>query len=204
MLRQLLVEALTSRGLEVTGQAANAVELLGLVAAQPPDVVVADIRMPPSYQDEGLRAAERIRSGYPDVGVLVLSHYAETSYAIRLLEGLTGRVGYLVKDRVQDTDRLVDTIRRVAGGEVVVDPEVIRRVMLRSRTVDPLQRLTPSEREVLALIAEGLSNAAIARRLSYSVKTVEKRVTAIAQKLGLREIDGNVRVLAVLAYLRGC
>ena len=208
LLRHMLAETLAGRGCEVIGQVDNAQDLVRLVDADPPDVIVVDIRMPPTHRDEGLRAAEQIRNRHPDVGVLVLSHYAETAYAVRLLEQSTRAIGYLVKDRVQDTDRLVDALRRVAAGEVLVDPEVVVRVMRRPRLVDPLLRLTPAERHVLALVAEGASNATIAGTLNYSVKTVEKRITAIAQKLGLREFnDGepagvNVRVLAALTYLR--
>jgi DNA-binding NarL/FixJ family response regulator len=208
LLRHLLAEALTGRGCEVIGQVATGDELLCLVETEPPDAVIVDIRMPPGYRDEGLRAAERVRSRHPTVGVLVLSHYAETGYAVRLLECSSRAVGYLVKDRVQDPDRLVDALRRVVAGEVVIDPDIIQRVMLRQRVVDPLHRLTSGERQVLALMAEGRSNAAIAGTLNYSVKTVEKRVTAISEKLGLRGIGGgepnevNVRVLAVITYLR--
>src|SRR5207247_321790 len=140
------------------------------------------IRMPPTQRDEGLQAAERIRALYPEVGLLVLSHYAETSYAVRLLEMADRAVGYLVKDRVQDTERLVDAIGRVASGEIVIDPEVVQRMLLRPRAADPLTRLTPVDRQVLALMAEGRSNVAIAQRLNYSIKTIEKRATAIAQK----------------------
>jgi DNA-binding NarL/FixJ family response regulator len=193
LLRQMLTETLTRRGFDVIAQAKALPELLGLVAADPPDVVVLDIRMPPTHRDEGLQAAEEIRARHPSVGLLVLSHYAETSYAVRLLELSSHAVGYLVKDRVQDADRLV---------------EVVQRVLSRPRVVDPLDRLTAVERQVLSLMAEGRSNTAIAQKLSYSVKTIEKRVTAISQKLGLPHpndhdrSDVNVRVLAVLAYLR--
>lgn len=207
LLRQLLVEMLTRRGFDVTGQARTKDELLTLVEAAPPDVVILDIRLPPDHRDEGLQAASEIRARHPNVGLLVLSHYAETSYAMRLLENGARGVGYLVKDRVQDSDRLVDAVRRVAAGETAIDPEVVERVMFRLRTVDPLQRLTAGEQTVLRLMAEGLSNAAIAERLSYSQKTVEKRITAITQKLDLQDTligrsDINTRVLSVLTYLR--
>lgn len=208
LLRHLLVQALTGRGLTVTGQAADGGELLALVAADPPDVVIADIRMPPGHGDEGLRAAEQIRRRHPGVGLLVLTHYAETAYAVRLLTVADHAVGYLVKDRVQDADRLVEAVRRVAAGEMVVDPLVVTRMLNRRRRADPLARLTPGEREVLALVAEGWSNAAIAGKLGYSAKTVEKRLSAVGGKLGLPTIDVdcrpdvNIRVLAVLAYLR--
>jgi DNA-binding NarL/FixJ family response regulator len=208
LLRQMLTELLTSRGFDVTGEAASVPELLRLVAADPPDVVILDIRMPPTYRDEGLQAAQQIHACHPAVGLLVLSHYAETAYAVRLLELSSHAVGYLVKDRVQDADRLVDALHRVVAGEVVIDPEIVQRVLLRPRVVDPLERLSAVERQVLALMAEGRSNTAIAHKLSYSVKTVEKRVTAISQKLGLPHPDDhdrgdvNLRVLAVLTYLR--
>ena len=208
LLRHLLAETLTAHGCRVVGQAGTAPELLHLVDAAPPEVVVTDIRMPPSYRDEGLVAVEQLRRRHADLGVLVLSHYAETAYAVRLLECASRGVGYLIKDRVQDADRLVDAVRRVAAGEVILDPDVVQRIVLRPRVADPLRRLTAAERGVLALMAEGHSNHAIADKLSYSVKTVEKRITAIAQKLDLRGLDRNgpaavnVRVLAVLAYLR--
>jgi DNA-binding NarL/FixJ family response regulator len=209
MLRQMLAELLTRHGFEVIGQAATKDGILELVDNTPPDVVLLDVRLPPGHTDEGLQAAAAIRASHPGVGLLVLSHYAETSTAVRLLEGGARAVGYLVKDRVQDTTRLVDAIQRVAGGEVVIDPEVVHRVMFRPRRADPLSGLTDPEREVLALMAEGLSNTAIAKRVNYSIKTVEKRVTSIALKLDLPaphpdagRCDVNVRVLAVLSYLR--
>jgi DNA-binding NarL/FixJ family response regulator len=208
LLRQMLAEMFASRGFKVIGQAATLPELLRLVATDPPDIVVLDIRMPPTHRDEGLQAAEEIRARHPSVGLLVLSHYAETSYAVRLLELSSAAVGYLVKDRVQDADRLVEAVYRVAAGEVVLDPEVVQRVLLRPRIADPLDRLSGVERQVLTLMAEGRSNTAIAQKLSYSVKTVEKRVTGISQKLNLPHPDDhdrsdvNVRVLAVLTYLR--
>ena len=206
LLRQMLVEVLTRHGYRVTGQAGTREEIVRLVDAAPPDVVLLDIRLPPGQRDEGLVAAGEIRSRHPGTGLLVLSHYAETSYAIRLLECGARGTGYLVKDRVQNTGHLLDAVARVAAGETVVDPEVVTRMMSRRRVVDPLDRLTPAERDVLGLMAEGLSNAAIAGRLRYSLKTVEKRITAIAQKLDLPAAadrgDINVRVLVVLTYLR--
>ncbi|MGJ5828474.1 response regulator transcription factor [Streptomyces ossamyceticus] len=208
LLRHMLAETLTARGFTVIAQAGTLPEVLQAVAADPPDVAVLDIRMPPDHRDEGLRAAERIRADHPGTGLLVLSHYAETSYAMRLLKAADQAVGYLIKDRVRDADRLVDAIKRVASGEVVVDPEVVQRVLTRPRRTDPLAALVPVERQVLALMAEGHSNTSIASRLSYSLKTVEKRVTAISQKLGLPHPESherahvNLRVLAVLAYLR--
>lgn len=208
LLRQMLAEMLARHDFEVTGQTGHVGELLRMIDADPPDAVILDIRLPPTRSDEGLRAASEIRARHPEIGILVLSHYAETSYAIRLLENGVRGVGYLVKDRVQDTGRLLDALTRVASGETVIDAGIVQRVMSRPRTVDPLSRLTPGERQVLGLIAEGLSNAAIAERLFCSPKTVEKRVSAITSKLDLpdaRDISRsavNVRVLAVLAYLR--
>ncbi|HET8641742.1 MAG TPA: response regulator transcription factor [Pseudonocardiaceae bacterium] len=206
LLRQMLADMLTRRGFDVTGQASTKEELLSLVEAAPPDVVILDIRLPPDHRDEGLQAASQLRARHPGIGLLILSHYAETAYAMRLLQNGARGVGYLVKDRVQDSDRLVDAIRRVAAGETAIDPEVVERVMFRRRTADPLERLTAGERQVLALMAEGLSNAAIAERLSYSLKTVEKRISAITHKLELQDgaigRDTNLRVLTVLTYLR--
>jgi DNA-binding NarL/FixJ family response regulator len=204
----MLAEMLARRGLEVTGQAETSGELLRLIDADPPDAVILDVRLPPDHRDEGLRAAREIRARHPAVGILVLSHYAETSYAVQLLENGARGVGYLVKDRVQDIGRLVDALDRVVAGEAVIDADIVQRVMTRRRAADPLSRLTPGERQVLGLIAEGLSNAAIAERLFCSPKTVEKRVSAITKKLDLPSAgyvgrsDVNVRVLAVLSYLR--
>jgi DNA-binding NarL/FixJ family response regulator len=208
LLRQMLVTLLTSRGIEVVGQAEERYEAVAVVATTRPDVAIMDIRIPPDHRDDGLRAAATIHANQPDVGLLVLSHYLETSYAERLLSIADTGVGYLVKDRVQDGDGLVDAIHRVADRGVVVDADLVRRVMGRRRRHDPLERLTPHERQVLALVAEGYSNAAIGQRATCSVKTVEKRITTISEKLGLTaardaERGGlNIRVLAVLEYLR--
>ena len=208
LLRAMLLSTLAGYGLDVVGAAGDLPSLLRTVEDTDPDLVILDIRMPPGYSDEGLQAAERIHAGHPAAGLLVLSQYAETGYAQRLLELRARALGYLVKDRVQDADRLVEAITRVGAGEVVVDPEVIHQVLRRPRVDDPLEPLTRSERDVLALLAEGYSNSAISRKLSYSGKTVEKRITAIAQKLGLPQVldvdraDVNIRVLAVLTYLR--
>lgn len=208
LLRSLLADLLATRGLDVVGQAGDPQAVWHTIEAVPVDVVLLDIRLPPTFRDEGLRLAEQLRRQKPGVGLLVLSHYAETAYAVRLLECADRAVGYLVKDRVQDPDRLVDALYRVAAGEVVLDPEVVQQVMRRPRTADPLGRLTAAERQVLELMAEGRSNTAIAEKLHYSAKTVEKRVSSIAVKLDLPQIDDpvrpdvNVRVLAVLTYLR--
>jgi DNA-binding NarL/FixJ family response regulator len=208
LLRQMLVEALVRRGLEVVGQSGSGPGAVRLVDSLTPDAAVVDVRMPPTYRDEGLQAAREIRTRHRGVGILVLSQFAETAYAVELLQDCDGGVGYLVKDRVQSGDALVDAIRRVAAGETVIDPDIVHRLMSRPRTVDPLEGLADSEREVLGLMAEGLSNSAIARRLHYSLKTVEKRIGVIVRKLGLADggdptrSDINVRVLAVLAHLR--
>jgi DNA-binding NarL/FixJ family response regulator len=207
LLRGLLVEQLTSRGVEITGQATTKAELLSLVAAQPPDAVILDIRLPPDHSDEGLQAAEEIRRHHPRVALLVLSHYGETRFAARLLECAADRAGYLVKDRVNDIDHLTDALHRVVAGEMVIDPEIVRRLLTRKRHTDPLDRLTPRERLALELMARGNSNAGIARELGCTAKTVEKYVTAISRKLDLGDSAGsradvNTRVLAVLTFLR--
>ena len=174
-----------------------------LVAAQRPDAVVADIRMPPTHTDEGLVATGRIRASFPDVAVVVLSQYVETSYAIRLLEGHEERVGYLLKERVFHPAVLVDALRRVTDGETVVDPTIVARIMARKRTNDPLATLSGREREVLALVAEGLSNKAVGARLFVTDRTVEAHMAQVFLKLGLEEsTDQHRRVLAVLALLR--
>jgi DNA-binding NarL/FixJ family response regulator len=208
LLRQLLAGILERHGYQVAGQASDVGQLLRMIAAEPPDVVILDIRLPPGHSDEGVRAARDIRARHPAVGILVLSHYAETSYAVRLLENGTRGIGYLVKDRVQDVARLLDAVSRVAAGGTVIDADIVRAMMERRRDPDPLGELSGSERQVLALMAEGLSNVAVARRLFLSPKTVEKRVTTIARKLGIPDIGYpgrstvNVRVVAVLTYLR--
>jgi DNA-binding NarL/FixJ family response regulator len=207
LLRQLLVEALTGHGLEVVAQAGDPVALHQMIDATRPEAVVLDIRMPPTHTDEGMRAAGEIRSRHPSIGLLMLSQHAETAYAVRLLEIAAHSVGYLIKDRVHDVGQLVDALRRVGAGDTVIDPEIVARLIRRPRAPDPLRELMPSELAVLTLMAEGFSNLGIAHRLSYSPKTVEKRISAIAQKLGLpppgtERPEINVRVLAVLRYLR--
>lgn len=208
LLRELLVRLLTENGLVVHGQATSLPELLAIVAADPPDLVISDIRMPPAFRDEGIAAAEQIRARHPGVGLLILTHYPDAAYAVRLLESADRAVGYIVKDRVQDTARFLEAARRVAAGETVIDSQIVQEMFRRPRPANPLDQLAPSERRILALIAEGHSNSAIATRLSYSIKTVEKRVTSIGQALGLPSVDDgdrshvNLRVLAVLAYLR--
>lgn len=204
LLREGLVRLLTDAGFDVVAAVPDADALEHAVAADPPDVVITDIRMPPSFGDEGLVAALAIRDRHHDVGVLVLSQYLEAAYAERLLGRHQSGVGYLLKDRVSDVGTLVDAITRVARGEAVVDPEVVRTLVTRSRRDNPLDRLNDREREVLGLMAEGRSNAGIGEQLFLAPKTVETYVSSILTKLDLHDTGGdNRRVLAVLRYLRG-
>jgi DNA-binding NarL/FixJ family response regulator len=201
--RQGIVHLLQEAGVDVVAQAEDADGLLHHVRLARPDAVIVDIRMPPTHTDEGLRAARTIRADHPEVGVLVLSQYVEPSYALRLLEDQPERVGYLLKERVFDAVNLLDALRRLADAETVVDPTIVARLIGRRRRVDPLAELTAREREVLGLLAEGLSNRAIASRLFVTERTVEAHVTQIFQKLDLdTDPDSHRRVLAVLAYLR--
>jgi DNA-binding NarL/FixJ family response regulator len=202
--REGIVRLLEDAGIEVVAQAQDAEGLLREVRLKQPDAAVVDIRMPPTHTDEGLVATQRIRADYPAVGVLLLSQYVEPSYAMRLLEEHPERVGYLLKQRVFDAAVLVDALRRIAEGETVVDPTIVARLFSRNRREDPLAELTPREREVLGLLAEGLSNRAIADRLFVTARTVEAHVKQIFLKLGLDlNPDSHRRVLAVLACLRG-
>jgi serine/threonine-protein kinase len=203
LLREGLARLLVEAGVDVVGKAANADDLLRQVGFSRPDVVVVDIRMPPSHSDEGLVAAEQIRRDHPEIGVLVLSHYLESRYAMRLLEEHPERVGYLLKDRVSDVAVLVDALRRIGEGECVLDPTIVARLVHRPRDQSPLNELTEREREVLALIAEGRSNPGIGEMLFVSPKTVEAHIRQIFMKLGLDETrDYHRRVLAVLTFLR--
>jgi DNA-binding NarL/FixJ family response regulator len=202
--REGIVRLLRDEGIEVVAEAEDADALLRHVAAVRPDVAIVDIRMPPTHTDEGLVAVRTIRADYPEVGALLLSQYVEPSYAMRLLEDQPERVGYLLKDRVQDIAVVVDALRRIAEGETVIDPTIVSRLLGRRRREDPLEQLTEREREVLGLIAEGMSNKAVSARLFVTERTVEAHVTQIFQKLGLSESpDQHRRVLAVLAFLRG-
>jgi DNA-binding NarL/FixJ family response regulator len=201
--REGIVRLLEEAGIDVVAQAADGEALLREVRLKRPDAAIADIRMPPSHTDEGLVAAQRIRAEQPEVAVLVLSQYVEPSYAMRLLEEHPERVGYLLKQRVFDVAVLIDALRRIGEGETVVDPTIVSRLIGRRRRQDPLADLTPREREVLGLVAEGLSNGAIASRLFVTERTVEAHVKQVFLKLGLRvSPDSHRRVLAVLAYLR--
>jgi DNA-binding NarL/FixJ family response regulator len=203
LLREALASALTVAGFEVVGQAGDAASLLALVEAKSPDVVVLDVRMPPTHTTEGLEAARAIRSAHPGMAILVLSQYVETRYAIDLLREDPSGVGYLLKDRVTRVADLADAVRRVAAGGSVIDPEVVARLLGRPREHSPLDELTLREREILGLMAEGRSNQAIADRLVLEVKTIEGHVRAIFSKLGLEPAaEDHRRVLAVLAYLR--
>jgi DNA-binding NarL/FixJ family response regulator len=203
LLREALAAALAAAGFEVVGQAADAQELLSLVAREHPDVVVVDVRMPPTHTTEGLEAARQIRATHPGTAILVLSQYVETRYAVDLLRDDPSGIGYLLKERVTRIAELADAVRRVARGESVIDPAVVARLLGRARRHSPLDELTRREREVLGLMAEGRSNAAIAERLSVDPRTVEGHVATIFSKLEL--IPGpedHRRVLAVLAFLR--
>jgi serine/threonine-protein kinase len=204
LLRQGIARLLDEQGVEVAGEAADADELLRLVDDVRPDVALVDIRMPPTHSDEGLVAAATIRERFPDIGVLVLSQYVEAAYALRLLDGAEGgRVGYLLKDRVLHAGELVAALERVTAGEVVVDRELVETLMQRRRERNPLEELTEREHEVLALMAEGLTDRGIAERLWVAPKTVETHIRHILLKLGLpQDAAQNRRVHAVLAFLR--
>jgi DNA-binding NarL/FixJ family response regulator len=202
LLREGVVRLLEEAGFEVAGQAGDGEELMRKVRAHMPDVAIVDIKMPPTHTDEGLRAARAIRSELPAVGVLVLSQYVEQQYALDLLADNAEGVGYLLKDRVADIDAFAEAVRRVADGGSALDPEVVSQMLGRQRQADPLEELTPREREVLGLMAEGRSNAAIAAQLVVTERAVEKHVTSIFGKLGLETSpDDHRRVLAVLRFL---
>ena len=204
ILRDGLVQLLTDRGFTVTGAVSDGTSLQQTVAKDPPDVAVVDIRMPPTFTDEGLRAALSLRRSHPEVGILVFSQYVETSYAAELLAGGAARVGYLLKDRVADVTDFVDALVRVASGGTALDPEVVTQLMGASRQSDTLDRLSPRERQVLALMAEGRTNSAIASSLVVSEGAVEKHVANIFSKLDLPATSADHRrVLAVLRYLGG-
>jgi len=201
--REGIVRLLRDADIDVVAEAEDAEGLLRYVRSAQPDIAIVDIRMPPTNTDEGLVAARAIRAEHPEIGVLVLSQYIEPSYAMRLIEDHPEGVGYLLKERVFDIAVVVDALRRILDGETVIDPTIVSRLVGRRRREDPVGQLTEREREVLGLIAEGMSNRAIAARLYVTERTVEAHVTQIFQKLGLPESsEQHRRVLAVLAFLR--
>ncbi|TDD71493.1 response regulator transcription factor [Actinomadura rubrisoli] len=202
LLREGLVRLLAEEGHDVAAAVGDGGALLAAVAGGPPDVVVVDVRMPPTHTDEGLRAALEIRRRWPGVGVLVLSQYVEKRYATELITADTEGVGYLLKDRVAQVDEFLDALDRVGSGGAAFDPEVVRQLLVRSTHVDPLSRLTPRERDVLGHMAQGHTNASVAAHLHISQSAVEKHVNAIFDKLDLSHAAGySRRVLAVLRYL---
>jgi DNA-binding NarL/FixJ family response regulator len=203
LLREGISRLLVEAGFQVVGLAADAEEALAQVEQHKPDVAMVDIRMPPTYSDEGLKAAQTIRANHPDVGVLVLSQHVELGLAARLLAENAAGMGYLLKDRITDLDEFAAAIRRVGAGGSALDPAIVSQLLGRRRHDDALEHITVREREVLALMAEGYSNQAIADRLVVTVRAVEKHVTSIFDKLGLPvTTDSHRRVLAVLAFLR--
>jgi DNA-binding NarL/FixJ family response regulator len=203
LLREGLARILAEGDFEVAGQCADADELRDVVRRRRPDVAVVDVRMPPTNTDEGARAARELREEYPEMGVLLLSQVVEAAHALALFSERPEGFGYLLKDRVLEIDDFLEAVRRVARGGTAIDPDVIAQLLGRPREDDPLSELTPREREVLALMAEGLSNRGICGRLFLSPKTVEAHVKNIFMKLGLMPApDDHRRVLAVLAFLR--
>jgi DNA-binding NarL/FixJ family response regulator len=202
LVREGVVHILQEAGFDVVGVAGDGDDLVRKARAHRPDVVITDIQMPPTGTDDGLRAARAIREAQPDVGVLVLSQFLEAEYALDLVGDRAQGVGYLLKDRVGDIDTLADAVRRIAGGGSVLDPDVVQAMVGRRRVADPIDDLTPREREVLALMAEGRSNKGLAEELVVTVAAVERHVTSIFGKLGLHPAsEDHRRVLAVLEYL---
>jgi len=203
LLREGLTRLLAEAGFEVVGAAGDATGLLRLIEARTPEVVLTDIKMPPDYNEEGLLAAQEVRRRFPDVGVLVLSHYLESRYAMSLLEELPERSGYLLKDRVSDIGVLTDALRRIGEGECVIDPTIVSRLVRHRRNVGPLSELTEREREILELMAEGHSNTGICEHLFLSPKTIEGHVNNIFRKLNIGPTPSqHRRVIAVLTFLR--
>jgi DNA-binding NarL/FixJ family response regulator len=203
LLREGVARLLEDEGFEVVGQCGSVDDLLLKVRSYDPDVAIVDIRMPPTHTDEGFRAAEEIRERHPAVGVLVLSQYVELPLALRLLADSAEGTGYLLKDRVNDVAEFASAVRRVGEGGSAIDPTIVSQLLGRRLDESPVEQLTPREREVLELMAEGNSNQGIAARLVVTERAVQKHITSIFQKLGLPEdTDGHRRVLAVLTYLR--
>ncbi|WP_432889832.1 response regulator transcription factor [Kribbella sp. CA-245084] len=203
LLREGVARLLSDAGCDVVGTAENADRLMREVQLTAPDVAIVDIKMPPTHSDEGIAAARVLRERHPGLGVLVLSQYLESEYALRLIADAPGYVGYLLKERVSEVAVLVDALNRLIDGECVIDPTIVARLMRRPQRREPLDALTAREREVLALMAEGRSNEAIGSQLTIGAKTVEAHIRQIMQKLNLPESpDNNRRVLAVLSYLR--
>jgi DNA-binding NarL/FixJ family response regulator len=204
IVREGIVAILTRAGVEVVAQASNPDELMTEVDANLPDVAIVDIRMPPTHTDEGLRAAHALRERHPGIGILILSQYVEVGIATRLLAESPERLGYVLKDRVADVDEFARTLERVADGGSALDPQIVSRLLSAERQNGPLATLTPREREVLELIAEGRSNPAIAERMGITLRSTEKHVSSVFAKLGLPADGGDHRrVLAVLRFLRG-
>jgi DNA-binding NarL/FixJ family response regulator len=203
LVREGLARLLTDRGVQVVDMAPDLRDIDRIVRSLHPDVAILDIRLPPTFTDEGLRAAADLRAEHPNLGILVLSQHLETAYAIRLLGDAPGRVGYLLKDRVSDIAIIVDALDRIVGGETVIDPTIVSRVLSRQRPDSPLSSLSEREREVLALVAEGLSNKAISEQLFVGERTIETHIGNVFTKLGLHDhADVNRRVALALTWLR--
>ena len=202
LVREGIAAVLRRAGIEVTAEAECAETLLREVDANLPDIVIVDIRMPPAYDDEGVRAAHEIRARHPQIGIVILSSHVDLGTAMRVLAESPERLGYVLKHRLTDVDDFVDTLRRVADGESALDPEVVSRLLARTTEEGPLRTLTPRERDVVQLVAEGRSNKGIGDRLAVSERAVQKHVTSIFAKFGLSAAeDDNRRILAVLAYM---
>lgn len=202
LLREGLIRLLAEEGHEVVAAVGTAPELLKVTEQHRPDIVVTDVRMPPDHKDDGMRAALEIRERWPEVSVLVLSQYVENRYATELITSTGGKVGYLLKDRVAQVDEFLEALERVATGGAAFDPEVVRRLLTRTTKVDPLETLTPREKNVLELMAQGLTNARISEHLHISQSAAEKHINAIFDKLGLTGSPGmSRRVMAVVRYL---